>query len=103
MYFNIITMKTFFFNNRPSGVRMKAPTMKDVLDLDQENVYEPQPLRITAPPPPTPSRLVHYKDILMSSSTMQESEGANAVLHWQLHGHILNNFVLLTWQNRLTL
>ncbi|XP_051245478.1 histone-lysine N-methyltransferase 2B isoform X2 [Dicentrarchus labrax] len=42
---------------RPSGVRMKAPTMKDVLDMDQENIPdEPEQLRITAPPLPTSSR-----------------------------------------------
>ncbi|XP_030596227.1 histone-lysine N-methyltransferase 2B isoform X2 [Archocentrus centrarchus] len=42
---------------RPSGVRMKAPTMKDVLDLDRE--LEPK-LRIIAPPPPhTPTRSFH--------------------------------------------
>ncbi|KAM6904011.1 histone-lysine N-methyltransferase 2B isoform 2-T2 [Lycodopsis pacificus] len=44
---------------RPSGVRMKAPSMKDVLDMDQEKMLrEPEPLRITAPPPPptTPPR-----------------------------------------------
>ncbi|XP_026155382.1 histone-lysine N-methyltransferase 2A isoform X2 [Mastacembelus armatus] len=41
---------------RPSGVRMKAPTMKDVVDLNQKNLSEPEPVRITAPPPPTPSR-----------------------------------------------
>ncbi|XP_023265563.1 histone-lysine N-methyltransferase 2B-like isoform X3 [Seriola lalandi dorsalis] len=43
--------------SRSSGVRMKAPTMKDILDLDQKIFSdEPEPLRITAPPPPTPSR-----------------------------------------------
>ncbi|XP_022602875.1 histone-lysine N-methyltransferase 2B-like [Seriola dumerili] len=43
--------------SRSSGVRMKAPTMKDILDLDQKRFSdEPEPLRITAPPPPTPSR-----------------------------------------------
>uniref|UniRef100_A0A3Q3KFA8 [histone H3]-lysine(4) N-methyltransferase n=1 Tax=Monopterus albus TaxID=43700 RepID=A0A3Q3KFA8_MONAL len=47
--------------NESSGVRMKAPTMKDVLDLDQKNLSEPEPLRITAPPLPGPSRLVHFK------------------------------------------
>ncbi|XP_029369694.1 histone-lysine N-methyltransferase 2B isoform X2 [Echeneis naucrates] len=41
---------------RSSGVRMKAPTMKEVLNLDQENVPGPETLRITAPPLPTPSR-----------------------------------------------
>ncbi|XP_039977815.1 histone-lysine N-methyltransferase 2B [Xiphias gladius] len=43
--------------SRTSGVRMKAPTMKDILDLDQENMSdEPEPLRITAPAPPIHSR-----------------------------------------------
>ncbi|XP_010787143.1 histone-lysine N-methyltransferase 2B-like isoform X1 [Notothenia coriiceps] len=43
---------------RPSGVRIKAPSMKDILDMDQEKMsHEPEQLRITAPPPPpTPSR-----------------------------------------------
>ncbi|XP_078124346.1 histone-lysine N-methyltransferase 2B isoform X3 [Sander vitreus] len=42
---------------RPCGVRMKAPTMKDILDMDQENMlHEPEASKITAPPPPTPSR-----------------------------------------------
>lgn len=45
---------------RPSGVRMKAPTMKDVLDLDRELEPKPEPLRIIAPPPPpTPTRSLH--------------------------------------------
>ena len=36
---------------------MKAPTMKDVLDVDQVNVPDkPEQLRITAPPLHTPSR-----------------------------------------------
>lgn len=42
-------------------MRIKAPTMKDILDLDQDNVSGSEPLRITAPPPPTPSRLVYLK------------------------------------------
>lgn len=47
--------------SRPSGVRMKAPSLKDILDLDQENISGPERLgRITAPPPPTPSR--HFQD-----------------------------------------
>ncbi|XP_068431284.1 histone-lysine N-methyltransferase 2B isoform X2 [Clinocottus analis] len=43
---------------RPSGVRMKAPSVKDVLDMDQEKMLpEPKQLRITAPlPPPAPTR-----------------------------------------------
>lgn len=54
--------------NRPSGVRMKAPTMKDVLDLDRqlEPQPEPEPLRIVAPPPPpTPKRLASCMDLLL--------------------------------------
>lgn len=43
-------------SSRSSGVRMKAPSMKDVLDLDKEDKYEPEPLRIIAPPAPKPSR-----------------------------------------------
>ncbi|KAM7384412.1 hypothetical protein PAMA_011659 [Pampus argenteus] len=43
-------------DSRLSGVRMKAPTMKDVLDLDQEKMSEQNLQRITAPPPPTRSR-----------------------------------------------
>ncbi|KAM8840679.1 histone-lysine N-methyltransferase 2B isoform 2-T2 [Spinachia spinachia] len=40
---------------RPSGVRMKAPTMSDILDVEQQKMLrEPEQLRITAPPlPPT--------------------------------------------------
>ncbi|KAJ0055082.1 hypothetical protein NL108_009016 [Boleophthalmus pectinirostris] len=39
-----------------SGVRIKAPSLKDVLDLDEEHKMEPDPLRIVAPPAPKPSR-----------------------------------------------
>ncbi|XP_016533392.1 histone-lysine N-methyltransferase 2B isoform X1 [Poecilia formosa] len=35
---------------RPGGVRMKAPTTNDVIDLDQ--VKAPEPMKITVPPPP---------------------------------------------------
>lgn len=35
-----------------SGVRMKAPSMKDILDLDEENRTEPDAFRIIAPPAP---------------------------------------------------
>uniref|UniRef100_A0A8C3A7N4 [histone H3]-lysine(4) N-methyltransferase n=2 Tax=Cyclopterus lumpus TaxID=8103 RepID=A0A8C3A7N4_CYCLU len=42
---------------RPSGVRMKAPSVKDILDMDQgKMLHEPEQLRITAPPPPPPPR-----------------------------------------------
>lgn len=38
---------------------MKAPTMKEVLDMDQDNVPDkPEPLRITAPPLHTSCRFV---------------------------------------------
>ncbi|XP_071357345.1 histone-lysine N-methyltransferase 2B isoform X2 [Trachinotus anak] len=59
---------------RSSGVRMKAPTMKDILDLDQENVSdEPEPLRITAPPPPTPSRHSQVESPPTSAQTNSHS------------------------------
>ncbi|KAM4550681.1 histone-lysine N-methyltransferase 2B [Fundulus diaphanus] len=38
--------------SRPSGVRVKAATTDEVLDLDRVNVFEP--MRISAPPPPPP-------------------------------------------------
>eukprot|EP00066_Takifugu_rubripes_P018492 XP_011607758.1 PREDICTED: histone-lysine N-methyltransferase 2B-like [Takifugu rubripes] len=42
---------------RPAGVRMKAPTSKEVFDLGQENTPDrPEQLRITAPPLYTPRR-----------------------------------------------
>lgn len=38
---------------------MKAPTVKEVLDIDKDNMPDkPEPLRITAPPLHIPSRLV---------------------------------------------
>ncbi|XP_040910067.1 histone-lysine N-methyltransferase 2B isoform X2 [Toxotes jaculatrix] len=56
--------------SKTSGVRMKAPTMKDILDLDQENMTEePEPLRITAPPPPTPSRRSQVENPPTSAQT----------------------------------
>ncbi|XP_076610280.1 histone-lysine N-methyltransferase 2B isoform X4 [Chaetodon auriga] len=62
-------------DTRPSGVRMKAPTMKDILDMDQESMLEkPEQLRITAPPLPTTSR---YPQV--------ESSPPNA----QINSHIL--------------
>lgn len=46
--------------NRPtgvSGVRMKAPSVKEVLDISKDNLTDkPEPLRITAPPLHAPSR-----------------------------------------------
>lgn len=45
---------------------MKAPTMKEVLDMDQDNMPDkPEPLRITAPPLHTPSRLVYLERTLI--------------------------------------
>lgn len=44
---------------RPAGVRMKAPTTKEFLDMEQENTPDrPEHLRITAPPLYTPRRFV---------------------------------------------
>ncbi|XP_059205584.1 histone-lysine N-methyltransferase 2B isoform X2 [Centropristis striata] len=58
---------------RPSGVRMKAPSMKEILDMDQENMpRKPAQLRITAPPaPPAPSR--HPRIESPTSSTQNNS------------------------------
>uniref|UniRef100_A0A3B3ZC32 [histone H3]-lysine(4) N-methyltransferase n=1 Tax=Periophthalmus magnuspinnatus TaxID=409849 RepID=A0A3B3ZC32_9GOBI len=39
-------------DSKSSGVRMKAPSLKDVLDLDEEHKLEHDPLRIVAPPAP---------------------------------------------------
>ncbi|KAJ0003412.1 hypothetical protein NQD34_008510, partial [Periophthalmus magnuspinnatus] len=47
-----------FFFSKSSGVRMKAPSLKDVLDLDEEHKLEHDPLRIVAPPAPKPSRYI---------------------------------------------
>lgn len=44
---------------RPAGVRVKAPSTKDVLDMGRENTADrPEQLRITAPPLYTPRRFV---------------------------------------------
>ncbi|XP_039875856.1 histone-lysine N-methyltransferase 2B-like isoform X2 [Simochromis diagramma] len=63
---------------RPSGVRMKAPTMKDVLDLDRqlEPQPEPEPLRIVAPPPPpTPKRCFHDDSPPFPTKTNSQIQG----------------------------
>ncbi|XP_031595415.1 histone-lysine N-methyltransferase 2B isoform X2 [Oreochromis aureus] len=63
---------------RPSGVRMKAPTMKDVLDLDRqlEPQPEPEPLRIVAPPPPpTPTRCFHDDSPPSPTKTNSQIQG----------------------------
>ncbi|XP_029023836.1 histone-lysine N-methyltransferase 2B [Betta splendens] len=54
---------------RTSGVRMKAPSTKDILDLDQEHVPEPQPLKITTPPPPILARRPHVESGPTSTQT----------------------------------
>ncbi|KAK2830486.1 hypothetical protein Q5P01_018417 [Channa striata] len=59
---------------RTSGVRMKAPTMKDILDLDQEKVPGSPPLRITAPPPPTPSRHPQVESSTTSPQTNSHTQ-----------------------------
>uniref|UniRef100_UPI0037E73F0E histone-lysine N-methyltransferase 2B isoform X2 n=1 Tax=Semicossyphus pulcher TaxID=241346 RepID=UPI0037E73F0E len=62
---------------RPSGVRMKAPTMTDVLDMDQENIPdESELLKITAPPPPAPSR--HPRESLPSQARNNSHIQANS-------------------------
>ncbi|XP_067354866.1 histone-lysine N-methyltransferase 2B isoform X1 [Channa argus] len=58
---------------RPSGVRMKAPTMKDILDLDQEKMSGSRPLGITAPPPPPPSRRPQFESSTTSPQTNSQT------------------------------
>ncbi|XP_029299572.1 histone-lysine N-methyltransferase 2B [Cottoperca gobio] len=64
---------------RLSGVRMKAPPMKDILVTDQEKMaHKPEPLRITAPPPPTPSRHPRVESPPPSAQT-------NSPIHGKTH------------------
>ncbi|XP_005927625.1 histone-lysine N-methyltransferase 2B isoform X2 [Haplochromis burtoni] len=61
---------------RPSGVRMKAPTMKDVLDLDRQLEPQPEPERIVAPPPPpTPKRCFHDDSPPFPTKTNSQIQG----------------------------
>ncbi|XP_041758803.1 histone-lysine N-methyltransferase 2A isoform X1 [Coregonus clupeaformis] len=65
--------------SRNSGVRIKAPTMKDVLDLDQEKVElkvisPPEPEKIRPPPIPQMERPP-------SSSTTQSSSNIHGKTH----------------------
>ncbi|CAK6949284.1 histone-lysine N-methyltransferase 2B isoform X2 [Scomber scombrus] len=65
-------------DSRLSGVRIKAPTMSDVLDLDQEKISEPQVQRITAPPPPDHSR---YSQLESPSSCAQPNSHIQGKTH----------------------
>ncbi|KAI3358673.1 hypothetical protein L3Q82_015076 [Scortum barcoo] len=61
---------------RQSRVRVKAPRMKDSLDMDQENVpEEPKRLTITAPPPPTPSRHPQAESPAVNTQTNSHIQG----------------------------
>uniref|UniRef100_A0A4W5P6L1 [histone H3]-lysine(4) N-methyltransferase n=1 Tax=Hucho hucho TaxID=62062 RepID=A0A4W5P6L1_9TELE len=72
--------------SRNSGVRTKAPTMKDVLDLDQEKV-EPKVILPTEPekirPPPIPQMARQPNSTLRppSSSTTQSSSNIHGKTH----------------------
>ncbi|XP_026202752.1 histone-lysine N-methyltransferase 2B isoform X2 [Anabas testudineus] len=72
---------------RQSGVRMKAPTTKDVLDLDR-NVSDSQPLRITAPPPPTPSRRLPIESPPSSTQTDRNSDSKTHMWVSARHGDL---------------
>nr|XP_019957474.1 PREDICTED: histone-lysine N-methyltransferase 2A-like [Paralichthys olivaceus] len=61
--------------SRLSGVRIKAPSTKDVFDLDQENTSEL--LRIPAPPLPQPSRQSQVE----SSSTQTNTQSDESKTH----------------------
>ncbi|KAK7898911.1 hypothetical protein WMY93_019764 [Mugilogobius chulae] len=43
-------------DSKSSGVRIKAPSMKDILDLDEGNKIDPESFKIVAPPAPKHSR-----------------------------------------------
>ncbi|XP_073338890.1 histone-lysine N-methyltransferase 2B isoform X2 [Pagrus major] len=74
---------------RPSGVRMKAPTMKDVLDVDQVNVPEkPEQLRITAPPLHMPSRPPRIDSPPSSTETSSHILGKTHVWVSARHGDL---------------
>ncbi|CAB1321188.1 unnamed protein product, partial [Coregonus sp. 'balchen'] len=65
--------------SRNSGVRIKAPTMKDVLDLDQEKVE----LKVISPPEPEKIRPppIPQMDRPPSSSTTQSSSNIHGKTH----------------------
>ncbi|XP_034747519.1 histone-lysine N-methyltransferase 2B isoform X2 [Etheostoma cragini] len=72
---------------RPSGVRMKAPTMKDILDMDQENMlHEPEASKITAPPPPTPSR--HPRVVSPPTDEQTDTQGKTHMWVSARHGDL---------------
>ncbi|XP_049457732.1 histone-lysine N-methyltransferase 2B isoform X2 [Epinephelus fuscoguttatus] len=75
---------------RPSGVRMKAPTMKDILDMDQESkMSEPEPPRITAPPPPpAPSRHPRVESPPTHAQTNSQIQGNTHTWVSARHGDI---------------
>ncbi|XP_069372844.1 histone-lysine N-methyltransferase 2B isoform X3 [Paralichthys olivaceus] len=56
--------------SRLSGVRIKAPSTKDVFDLDQENTSEL--LRIPAPPLPQPSRQSQVESSSAQTNTQSD-------------------------------
>ncbi|XP_032391321.1 histone-lysine N-methyltransferase 2B isoform X2 [Etheostoma spectabile] len=72
---------------RPSGVRMKAPTMKDILDMDQENMlHESEALKITAPLPPTPSR--HPRVVSPPTGEQTDTQGKTHMWVSARHGDL---------------
>ncbi|XP_047461939.1 LOW QUALITY PROTEIN: histone-lysine N-methyltransferase 2B-like [Mugil cephalus] len=73
---------------RTSRVRMKAPSAKDVLDLDRENISEPELLRITAPPAPTPSRRPQVESPPTSAQTSSNIQGKTQAWVGSRHGDI---------------
>ncbi|CAG10790.1 unnamed protein product, partial [Tetraodon nigroviridis] len=71
---------------RPAGVRMRAPTTKEVLDTEQENTPDrPEQLRITAPPLYTPRRHPPAENSPTSSSN---AEGKTHVWVSARHGDL---------------
>ncbi|KAM4725415.1 histone-lysine N-methyltransferase 2B isoform 2-T2 [Anableps anableps] len=66
---------------RPSGVRMKAPTTNNVVDLDRENVCEPEPIKISVPPPPPPTSTFRRPQAESSAPSSQTSIPSQCKTH----------------------
>ncbi|KAM3595775.1 uncharacterized protein V6R79_002613 [Siganus canaliculatus] len=75
---------------RSSGVRMKAPSMKEVLDMDQKEKVpqKPEQLRITAPPLHTPSRQLRAESPSSHLQSNSDIQGKTHVWVSARHGDL---------------
>ncbi|KAM3595774.1 uncharacterized protein V6R79_002613 [Siganus canaliculatus] len=76
--------------SRSSGVRMKAPSMKEVLDMDQKEKVpqKPEQLRITAPPLHTPSRQLRAESPSSHLQSNSDIQGKTHVWVSARHGDL---------------